>query len=102
MLRAPGPDLVTGETEPQVVGQPLPHRGELAIRVAVDLAQSDGDGIQDVVGHLFGNRVSVLVHVQSDRQRGLRGTIRRLTAEVVTDGQIVEACAHLSHRRGGW
>jgi hypothetical protein len=49
------PDLLAREAVAEVVGEALAQRGELAVGVAVDVAQSQGDGIQDVVGDLLRN-----------------------------------------------
>ena len=100
------PDLIGGETVTEVIGEALAQRGELAVRVAVDLAQRARDAVEDVVGDLFRDRMGVLVDVQRDRQRRLRRTVRRETAEVGTEevlqrvGEVFETGAHPDHRRG--
>ena len=59
-----GPDLIAGEAVAEIVGESFAQCGELAVGVAVHVAQREGDGIQDVVGDLFGNGMRVLVDVQ--------------------------------------
>ena len=66
--------------------------------VAIDLAESPPDRIQDVVGDLPRHRVGVLVDVQSDRQWRLRCAVWGKTPQVIAEREIIEANRHPSHR----
>ena len=70
-----GPDLLARETVTKVVGESLAQRRELAVGVAVDVAQRDRDGVEDVIGDLGWDGMSVLVDVQGDRKGCLRRAV---------------------------
>ncbi len=82
--------LVGRQTVPEVAGEALAQRGELAIRVAVDGANGLGEGRLDVERHLLRNRVGVLVDVELDAHVLLRCAVRHVPAKVIADRQVVE------------
>ena len=86
-----GPDAVDVEAVPEVVGQGTAERGELPVGVPVEREDRGGDAGDDVVRDVFGDRMRVLVDVEGDREGLLRGTVWRAAAQVVADGQVVEA-----------
>ena len=78
------PDLLGDETVAQVLRERLAKRGELTIRVAVDITDRDGDVIEDVARHRIGDRMRVLIHVERDGKRRLWSTVWLQSAEIVT------------------
>ena len=94
-----GPDLVAREAVAEIVREAFAQRGELAVGVPVDVAQRESDRVEDVVGDLGGNRMRVLVDVEGDRKRCLRGTVGLLPPEIGAYGEVFETCTHPSHGR---
>ena len=86
-----GPHLLALDTLAQIGGEVLAQRRELAVGVPVDGAQR----VLDRGGHVrdddLGNRVRVLVDVESDAHGLLRGSVGGLPAQVVADRKVVEA-----------
>ena len=84
------PDLRCVEVVPQVAGERVAQRGELAIGVAVDGEHRGRETLDDVPGDALGDGVRVLVDVEGVAHVLLRRAVRTQTAEVVTDREIVE------------
>ena len=81
----------------EIVGKRGAQRIELAVGIAVDLTQRDGDPVEDVVGDLLRNRVGVLIDIQRDRHACLRSPVGDLSPEIVAERKVFEGCAHPSH-----
>ncbi len=74
----------------QIASEGVAKFHKLAVGVAVDHLERLSDGAEDALPNLLGNRVGVLVDVQSDPHVNHRRTIRRLSPKVVANGQVRE------------
>jgi len=75
---------------PEILAQALPEGREFAIGIPVHGANRVGEGRFDIDRDFLGNGVGVLVHVELDANVLLRGAVRRVAAQVLPDGKVIE------------
>ena len=85
-----GPELLGRQPMTEVAGESRSEFGELAVGVAIESQDGRGDAGDDVVRHVFGDGMRVLVDVERDRNLRLRSAIGRTPTKVVADGEVVE------------
>ncbi len=83
---------------PQVAGQRLAQRGELAVGVAVEVLHLTGDGLDDGERHVLRHVVGVLVGVQPHRDVELRRAVRGGPPQVLAQRQLGGHRASLGSR----